>query len=120
MSTLAEIAARSASRTRTVSHWDGQSLTTVIENVEPVVHAAGEPEGAVDDEPRSARAELFAAPHLMAANGSAVHYGTPESYGNTDLPICRQSHGYHRISYYQPVELPVTCTICIGRYGTES
>lgn len=128
MSKLAEIAARSASRMRTVSHWDGQSLGTVIESVDTVVRAraedAAQAESAEQDkvnaERTTFRAEVFAAPHLMPVNGGEVHYGTPESYGNTDLPICRQSHGYHRISYYRPVNMPVTCTICIGRYGTEA
>lgn len=73
-----------------------------------------------ETETKAFRAELFAAPHLMPVNGGHVHYGTPESFGNTDIPACRQCHGYHRISYYRPVDLPVSCTNCISRYGTEA
>lgn len=119
MTKLAEIAARSASRT--VSHWNGESLTTVIENTEPAVQAAdADPTDERAEQRAAFRAELFATRHLMPVNGGHVHYGTPESYGNTDIPICRQGHGYHRISYYRPVDLPVTCTNCISRYGIEN
>lgn len=116
MTKLAEIAARSA-KSATFT-WAGPNAADFIAattvwtgdtTIETLAQAA--------EEPTDFRAELSATPRLMPVNGGLVHYGTPDGYGNTDLPICRQGHGNHRISYYRPVDLPVTCTNCIGRYG---
>lgn len=119
MTKLAEIAARSTeSATFT---WAGPNATdfapaTTVWTGDTTIKSAAQ----ADEKPNTFRAELFATPHLMPVNGGLVHYGTPDGYGNTDLPICRQSHGGHRVSYYRPVDLPVTCTNCISRYGTEA
>jgi hypothetical protein len=129
MTKLAEIAALFAKEAAT-TNWTGQHATSFIPaidywtgdtTIETAVKASTDGQ---DDEPaeqgRSFRDELFAVSHLMPVNGGEIHYGTPESYGNTDLPICRQGHGNHCISYYRPVDLPVTCTNCITRFGSET
>lgn len=120
MTKLAETAARSAKEAST-THWTGQHATDSAADVD-FWGVETTPEPAETDE-RAAeievfRAEIRALPHLMSVNGGKVHYG--DQYDAQNIPACRQSHGHHRISYYRTVELPVTCTVCIGRYGTES
>ena len=118
MSKLAEIAARSAKHAATFA-WTGRHATdfipaTTVRTGDTTIETAVQA-----DEPNTFRDEVLAAPHLMSVKGGLVHYGYPESYG-LDMPVCRQNRGNIRATFYRPVDLPVTCTNCISRYGSEN
>lgn len=64
------------------------------------------------------RAEVHGRPHLMSVKGGRVHYG--DDVENRAIPACRQSRGNIVATFYRAVDLPVTCTVCIGRYGADA